>query len=81
MNDWFLQEGGFAIWCYVRQEPSGRWIAWATFERLADFTAMEPLIKGARYKIKQDFETRNEAASACSAMAVQRAASGDVEFG
>ena len=59
-----VELGGYCVNVHAQKEATGRWMAWARFERLSDFKEMKTHIAGLRRRVPNDFPSQEKAVEA-----------------
>lgn len=63
-NDGFLELNDYYVSFHTQKEPTGRWLAWARFERMSDIKEMKTRIPGLRRRVPNDFPSQEKALEA-----------------
>lgn len=74
----FIELDGYCVTINAQKEPTGRWMAWARFERMSDFTQMKTHIPGMRRRVPNDFPSQEKAVEAAYDYARELVEAGDV---
>ena len=72
----YLELNGYYISVHAQKEPTGRWVAWARFERLSDITKTH--IPGMRRRVPTDFPSQEKAVGAAYDYARELVKAGDI---
>lgn len=59
-----IEYGGYSVIVHAQKEATGRWLAWARFERLSDCKEMKTHIAGLRRRVPNDFPSQEKAVEA-----------------
>ena len=74
----FIELDGYCVTVNAQEEPTGRWMSWARFERMSDFTQMKTHIPGMRRRVPNDFPSQEKAVEAAYDYARELVEAGDV---
>lgn len=69
----FLEEGEYFCFCEVSEEADGKFVGWVTFELRADHAAARERINAMRHRVTPPLNDRDQAMSAASRYAIERA--------
>lgn len=74
----FIELNGYRVTVNAQKEPTGRWMSWARFERMSDFTQLKTHIPGMRRRVPTDFPSQEKAVEAAYDYARELVKAGEV---